>query len=468
MNSIRNHLTLLLLVGAGLLSVGGGFLAYRTVHRAVMSEFDYSLRTKVHDLSTMTEWEDDHYEFEFVDKRMPEFERREHPEYYQVKVHGGPILFRSPSLGTAELAGNEAPPSMTVKSYDLMLSGGLPGRAAALSVKVDGTVLDLVVARDTLRLKHLFRFMAAGYAGATLLLLSVLVFGINQLVKRGLRPLTTFTAQATAIDSGTLNTRFSLPDLPEELRPIALQLDRMLDRIATAFQRERYLTAAMAHELYTPIAELRSLTEVALKWPEDSDGTVPEQAHAIALQMQEMVNALLSLARCEAGLQSIELAPVDVVQLLDEQCRGVEKVLREKQITANWGWLSGPAMLTDRAMLNVILRNLFRNAAEYTPPGGSVSGEAVYSKEGYTVTLSNTQNALDAEDLEHLFEPLWRKDKARSGSAHSGLGLAVTSRFCAQLDIQLNATLSEPGGFQITMEIPSKKQSEPEAGKPAL
>ena len=461
MNSIRTHLTLWLLVGSGVLFVAGGLLAYRVVHSALQAEFDYSLRTKVHDLATLTEWDHGRYELEFVEKPMPEFGRSEHPEYFMVQLRDGEMLARSPSLGSAVLALPARIPLEQPVSYALKLPGGMPGRAAAVAVALNGKVLDIVVARDTVRLNHLFHSLAVGFAGTTLLFLLALAFGVKVLVHKGLRPLDVFAGQVVAVDSANLDHRFSSSALPEELRPIAVQLDQLLERIETAFQRERYLTGAMAHELYTPIAELRSLTEVALKWPDDSEASasVVEQAHDIARQMQDLVNALLSLSRCEAGLQKVEFEPVDVAELLDSTCRSYGNSFREKRIAITKSWKPGVVLETDRAMLAAILDNLFRNAAEYTPEGGVLDCLAETTGGGCTVTFTNTQDTLSEADLKHLFEPLWRKDQARTGTSHSGLGLALVDRFCTLLGIRVSAALTTPGRFRIALTVPGREHT---------
>ncbi|MCK4565026.1 MAG: HAMP domain-containing histidine kinase, partial [Verrucomicrobia bacterium] len=395
-------------------------------------------------------------DLEFAETRMLEFERREHPEYFQVKIRHGDVLARSPSLGSATLALPDTVPWAEPVSYDLELPGGVRGRAAVMEVVFGGGRLDIVVARDTVRLHRLFRSMALGFTGATLLLLLALALGLNHLVGRGLRPLGIFADQVVSVDEGTLDTRFSLPSLPVELQPIARQLDRLLERIAAGFQRERSLTSAMAHELYTPIAELRSSTEVALKWPDDPEAASAAvgEAHAIALQMQAVVNALLSLSRCEAGLQDIAIEPVEVSSVLEAISGSIAEPLQEKGIASTWTLEPGLLVETNRAMLEVVLSNLCRNVMEYTPRGGRVEccAEAVGGR--CVVTLSNTQATLSEADLEHLCDPLWRKDKARSGSVHSGLGLAVAKRFCNLLGIQLAAALPEPGLFRVTLSIP--------------
>ena len=463
MKSIRTYLTLWLLLVSGVLFIAGGLLAYRAVHATLLAEFDYSLRTKAHDFATLTERENGRYELEFADKPMPEFRRSEHPEYFMVQLRGGKILARSLSLGTAALDLPDREPAEQPASYSLQLPGGMPARAAAVAVVLDGKLLDIVVARDTVRLNHLFRSMAISFAGTTLLMLLVLAFGLKILVQKGLRPLDVFARQVIAIDSANLDHRFSSPELPEELRPVAAQLDQLLERIQTAFRRERYLTGAIAHELYTPIAELRSLTEVALKWPDDSEASasVVEQAHDIARQMQDLVNALLSLSRCEAGLQKIEFEPVDVAELLAKACRSYESALQKKRMVISKSWKPGLGVETDRAILAAILDNLFRNAAEYTPEGGVLDCLAETTGGVCSVTFTNTQDTLSEADLEHLFEPLWRKDQARTGTSHSGLGLALVDRFCTLLRIRVSAALPKPGLFRITLTIPGREPTNP-------
>jgi signal transduction histidine kinase len=483
MKSIRNYLTVVLLLGLGVLCGVAGLVASHLVRKVILREFDYSLRTKAHNLFTLTEREDNGYEFEFSNNPMPEFERAEHPEYYQIRLKDGDSLARSPSLSGRSLPLPGEPLSELPRIYNLTLPNGLPGRAAAIEVvprwgedsdegdeheedeheELDeqsnrvAEAVTIVLARDTVRLKRVFTGVAAGFSIGTLLILLVIALAIKWVVTAGLRPLDALAQQAVAIQPENLTARFTISSMPIELRPIADQLNRLLERIDLAFQRERYLTAGMAHELFTPIAELRLVTELALKWPEDQEATsaVADNAHAIALQMQHLVEALLSLSRCESGVQEVACESVDVIKLLENTRCSVEEQLETKKIKLTWEMVApGICVETDRTMLSVVLSNLVKNAAEYTPEGGLLSCRIISSVEGHEVVVTNTNQDLVAEDLEHLFEPMWRKDKSRTGSSHGGLGLAVAERFCNVLGIQLIATLPEPDQFQITLFIP--------------
>jgi signal transduction histidine kinase len=85
----------------------------------------------------------------------------------------------------------------------------------------------------------------------------------------GLSPLNQLANQAASITADSLATRFPTEIWPGELTPISSRLNDLLERLEQSFERERRFSADLAHELRTPIAELRSLAELALKWPED-------------------------------------------------------------------------------------------------------------------------------------------------------------------------------------------------------
>jgi len=121
MKSIRSRLVSSLLALLGPLSLAGGGLACWTMSRAMISEFDYSLATKAHNFAAMTEINKNNYEFEFIEKNMFEFERSDHPEYFQVIHLGKGVIARSPSLGKFELEPPPVPLPATPIVYPVQL-----------------------------------------------------------------------------------------------------------------------------------------------------------------------------------------------------------------------------------------------------------------------------------------------------------------------------------------------------------
>lgn len=85
-----------------------------------------------------------------------------------------------------------------------------------------------------------------------------------------------------------------------ELTPIRNRLNALLERLQTAFERERQFSDDLAHEFRTPIAELRSMAELWLKWPEARAPDADQTVLAIALQMESLINRFLAIARSDA------------------------------------------------------------------------------------------------------------------------------------------------------------------------
>jgi signal transduction histidine kinase len=179
-------------------------------------------------------------------------------------------------------------------------TGGVPAVAPGGSSAPAATV---IVARERERLDaDLGKLkVAVGVVAAALLLL---LAGLTQVALRvGLRSLDRLNHQVRALDVTSLGTRVDVETPPEEIAVVVEQINALLGRLEAGFKRERRLSSDIAHELKTPIAELRNLCEVGARWPGDRAAvqTFFEDARAIALQMDRVVLHLLALARYEAA-----------------------------------------------------------------------------------------------------------------------------------------------------------------------
>jgi two-component system sensor histidine kinase QseC len=231
--------------------------------------------------------------------------------------------------------------------------------------------------------------------------------------------------------------------LPAELLPIAQRLNDLLARLENSFARERRFTADAAHELRTPIAELRSLAEVALKWPDDlaAAHNALEEALAIAQQMEAIAAGLLALARCDSGLTNKESEPTVLAELLRETIQPLRGKARDKRLDLQINVPAEVCWSSDRAGLRVIVNNLLSNAVEYAEHGTTIDVVASANSGSELLRVCNRTRDLTREDLPHLFERFWRKDGARSSSEHSGLGLAVARAYSESLGLKLEAKL---------------------------
>jgi two-component system sensor histidine kinase QseC len=454
MISIRKRLILTLCTGLGLLLLLGMGTLYFGLRHIIIEQFDGTLMAVMHDLESDLRSGDR----PSVDQGPPgpREARRERrmpqPFFYQVYDVRGGLLF---SDGIADqalfstLGGRPGPPRIG----QITLPDGSPGRAVAIAVRgAHGSgPLQLVVAADGRGLEHVLGMVLIGVTGVGVSLLIVTIVIVLAGVRRGLRPLETLASEAATIDAASLNRRFALDRLPAELRPIAARLNDLLARLESSFARERRVNADLAHELRTPLAELRILAETAIKWPESREPNLDRDVLDIATHMEQLIGRMLLIARGEEGRLSEAKEPVDVASLLEDIWRHFAPRAAAHRLTARIE-LSPLTVSSDPVLLRSVLTNLVENAVDYATEGGTLSiscGE----EPGYgaVIVVENTASDLTAVDVSRMFERFWRKDAARSNTPHFGLGLALTQRFCEALGWRITAEMRTPGTLTMTV-----------------
>jgi two-component system sensor histidine kinase QseC len=443
-SSIRRRLMTSLLAGLTLVLGAGGATMYLRIRAILVGEFDRAERAEAALLVAQTEDDGEKVQVDVAGLSMPEFDRN---EYYQVWVANGQTVARSPSLGFDDL------PKV---SGDMVLPDGRPGRAILMRFvplpaeddqppNPNPPTVTLVVARDRSGLDRTLAGIGAGLLsiGALVLLATGLI--VATAVRRGLAPLDAIARRAATIDASTLQVRFETEAIPSELRPIAARLNDLLARLDEAFQRERRVTADIAHELRTPIAELRAVAEVGTKWPDEA--AFQDVLH-IARRMETLVSGLLALARHDAGAEPVARESVALNGLVHDVWTPLADLARSRQlevvIDAEGHWK------TDPVLFRMILSNLLANAVEYASARGRIDVKGDEAR----VDISNTTDRLTPEDLPRLFERFWRKDAARAEGGHSGLGLTLAESAAVALGLQLSAEM--PDARTVRMSLRSR------------
>lgn len=475
MNSIQRRLNLSLGAVSCLLGGIGGIALYLILRAGLLAEFDDALRANAESLSLQTEQSRTEFKFDPVGELMPAFERVEHADYFQLWLSDGSTLARSTSLQDHDLPRRDGARN-TPRFWNLTLPNGHPGRAIGVRFvpPIDDeappklrTELTLVVARDRTALAQRLNWLATTLVLVGVALAAAMVFVVAAVVRRGLQPLAGLAERAALIDASSLQLRFQTDHMPAELLPIAQRLNDLLARLETSFARERRFSADVAHELRTPIAELRTLAEVALKWPDDTVATrhTLQDALAIALQMESIATRLLDLARCEGGLLKVRPERVPLASLIREILQPLDATVRAKQLVISLKVAEDASWFTDSVALRCILTNLLSNAVEYSPAHAAIRVESVLDGNTGQLLISNPTTQLTGDDLAHLFDRFWRKDPARSSSVHCGLGLALAKAYAQSLGMDLRAELT--GRSEITLAL-SGGQPCPASGTSAV
>ncbi|MFP3566865.1 heavy metal sensor histidine kinase [Paraburkholderia sp. SIMBA_030] len=328
---------------------------------------------------------------------------------------------------------------------------GAPIRGILTDARLrDGEVASVLVARNMsdrwLMLdRYRDKLHLAGTAGVILAMLLGYL-----LIRAALRPLRDIAASASRVTVNRLNTRVAVARVPRELEALVVSLNAMLERVEQGFQRLSRFTADLAHDMRTPLSNMRGAAEVALARPRSAD----EYEALLASNLEEcdrlsrMIENVLFLARAEHPQFVKHMREFDAGQELTHIGEYFEGIAEDANVSLR---VTGAARLTaDLELFRRAVSNLLANAIRYTPRGGEIVLDAAASGDEVRVTVSNQGQPIAQEHLERIFDRFYRIDPSRSSLPSSGLSQGSTGS--TGLGLAIVRTIMELHGGSVHAE----------------
>jgi len=305
--------------------------------------------------------------------------------------------------------------------------------------KVFGVVQvgESLTALDTTLRRVVIEFL---FIAPLVLLLSI--FGSYWLATQAFAPINRLTRTARQIKAGDLHQRVPVPRTRDEVQTLALTFNEMIEQLEKTFIQQRRFVADASHELRTPVATIRNMTDVILA--QRATAKVHTLPYTISAPMEEeyvavlneinseaerlgcLIGDLLALARADEGQTLLEWEPVRLDLLTADVAATKEILAAERGITFEQGKQEPVTVLGDEARLIQVIMNLIDNAIAYTDPDGKVRLSVEVNNKSACLTISDTGIGIGPEHLEYIFKRFYRTDSARSRAVGgNGLGLAI-------------------------------------------
>ena len=280
----------------------------------------------------------------------------------------------------------------------------------------------------------------------------VAIAAMALVARRVLGPVTSLTAAVRRMEQGDLSERVEVGGA-DELARLGSAFNDMADAIEMNEERRKQLTSDVAHELRTPLANVRGYVEAA------QDGVVPAgdellaTLHEETIHLQAIVEDVQVLSLADAGRLAVDVVPTSLPGVVSSVVaahaarsneRGVSLISTVDEVT----------VMADPARLRQVLTNLVENALRYSAGGGSVEVSTATVDDRVEVSVTDTGSGMTAAELDRVFDRFYRSDGARSReTGGAGLGLAIVERLVTTMGGEVTATSEVGSGSRFVVSL---------------
>ncbi|NKB62080.1 MAG: HAMP domain-containing protein [Gammaproteobacteria bacterium] len=317
----------------------------------------------------------------------------------------------------------------------------------------------LLVGRDINQLTEAKRRIIQALTWGLAMMVLLAFLGGLVLSRRTVRKIERINQTAQSIMSGDLSKRVPLTNRNDDFDQVADNLNQMLDRIQALMEDIRRVSDNIAHDLRTPLARLRQhLEEARLQEPASSKSAQNlEQSIREADSLLVTFNALLRIARIEAGQLTAGFTQIDYCTLLEDIVEFYEPLMEDKYQTLETGLDTHILSWGDRDLLFQALANLIENAIKYTPEKGNISLTLTRHVDDVIITISDNGPGIPESEYENVFRRFYRLDQSRTASGN-GLGLSMVAAVISMHNGDIALNNNRPG-LKIQITLPVTKPS---------
>jgi heavy metal sensor kinase len=312
-----------------------------------------------------------------------------------------------------------------------------------------------------------FRAIEKSFLPLLVILASLLGYWLSG---RALAPVNRIIQSAEQIGPQNLSQRLDVPKAADELQRLTVTLNAMLERIESSVNGIRQFTANASHDLRTPLSLIRTHAELALRRTRTEREYCESLGRILSVSEEttQLIEALLTLARADAGAANLRFTEMDLAPLLLKIGHQFSVLAAAKNLSFSYRIADEPLFLHgDSAAIESLLVAVLDNAFKYTPAGGSVQLQSAAVSREIVIDIEDTGGGIAGEDLPRIFDRFFRADRVRSREVPgSGLGLSI-ARWIADTHkgrIEVQSQLGAGSAFRIVLPLfPTTVTTAPEA-----
>ncbi|MBV8960569.1 MAG: HAMP domain-containing histidine kinase [Actinobacteria bacterium] len=288
--------------------------------------------------------------------------------------------------------------------------------------------------------------------GSGLVALLVAAVVGERAVRRIVRPLVQAETATRQVAAGDLSATVPVPsDADPEVASLARSINSMAESLARARGVERQFLMSVSHDLRTPLTSIRGFAEAIADGAADDTERAAEVITAESRRLERLVGDLLELAKLEARHFSLDMAPVDLADVVATAAEGFRPAAADLGIELSVDVPDHVDARADADRVAQVVANLVENALKYA----ASYIEVVMQRQGggITITVGDDGPGIAAEELPYVFQPLYQSARAIGRQVGTGLGLAIVHELVTAMSGTVRAESGPLGGTRVIVAL---------------
>ena len=276
------------------------------------------------------------------------------------------------------------------------------------------------------------------------------------LSRRILSPVESLSKAAAALAQGDFSRRVNVRS-KDEVGELSRTFNAMAEEMAKTEEIRRSLVADVAHELRTPLSNIRGYVEAIRDGLAKADDTTLDSMHEEATLLTRLIEDLQELTLAESGQMALHAQACDLADMVRKATTALQPQIDAKGISITTDIMGHGTVQADPERIGQVLRNLLVNATNYTAQGGSIRVTVDQREDEAEVSVTDTGTGIPENELPYVFERFYRVDKSRSRATGGvGLGLTIVKRLVEAHGGKIRVESREGVGSTFSFTLPTK------------
>ena len=288
--------------------------------------------------------------------------------------------------------------------------------------------------------------------------LLIMALAATLITRLAFRPMSGMVETAKQISASNLQTRLVLPNARDEVRALGDALNKMIERIDSAFKSQKQFISDASHEIRTPLSIIS--TELEFIERQVADPAIHDSVQTSLAEIDrlaKMAEGTLLLARLDSSRETLHLKPTRLDELLVECVQLMRPLAAKKHIKINLSIEEAVEVMADSEKIKSVILNLLDNAIRYSKPQSSVDTQLKFSQSPQKKVLVLVEDdgfGIASSDVSNIFRRFYRGEVARAETSGSGLGLAIAEQIISLHGGLISVRSEEGKGSAFTIELP--------------